>query len=147
MRAVETETADGTAVYTKPVLWMYDFFVLGFSNSYVWKCPSRRIQELYDTLASEKHLDVGVGTGYFLDRCRFPTTTPTIALLDLNPNCLRTTAKRLRRYRPACHVVDVLRPIDIGDTGFGSIGINYLLHCLPGNLKTKRAVFAHLKPL
>lgn len=145
--AIDTEAAKGTAVYTKQVLWIYDLFVLGFSNSLVWKCPSRHIQKLYNENISAKHADVGVGTGYFLDHCRFPTGAPTIALLDLNPNCLHATAKRLQRYRPACHVVDVLKPIEIDDTGFDSIGVNYLLHCLPGNLKTKNAVFAHLKPL
>ncbi|MBI3898245.1 MAG: class I SAM-dependent methyltransferase [Gammaproteobacteria bacterium] len=141
------DSSKGAAVYTKPVLGLYDLFILGLSSSFIWQCPSRRVLDLYNQHVTDKHLDVGVGTGYFLDRCRFPTTTPTIALLDLNPNCLQASAHRIRRYRPSCHVVDVLQPIDIDDADFGSIGINYLLHCLPGNLKTKSAAFAHLKPL
>jgi hypothetical protein len=88
-----------------------------------------------------------VGTGYFLDRCRFPSSSPTIALFDLNRNSLATAARRLRRYAPICHRGNVLQPIDIGMTGFGSIGLNYLLHCLPGTLETKSVIFAHLKPL
>jgi hypothetical protein len=137
----------GAAVYTPSTLALYDLFVLGFSNSIVWKCPSHIILDFYNEHIADKHLDCGVGTGYFLDRCRFPSAAPTLALFDLNPNSLAITAKRLRRHAPTCHAGNVLRPIDIGLSGFGSIGLNYLLHCLPGNLDSKSIVFAHLKPL
>ena len=62
----------GQAVYTKGNLAAYDLFVLGISNRYIWKCPSVRIKEHYNQHLSSNHLDVGVGTGYFLDQCRFP---------------------------------------------------------------------------
>lgn len=42
---------------------------------------------------------------------------------------------------------NVLQPIDIGMSGFDSVGLNYLLHCLPGNVGNKSIVFEHLKPL
>jgi SAM-dependent methyltransferase len=129
------------------LLAIYDLFVLGFSNSFAWKCPSRVILDFYNQHVSDRHLDVGVGTGYFLDRCRFPGEKPAIALLDLNPNSLAATAKRLHRYQPTCHQADVLQPIDAGLSDLTSIGMNYLLHCLPGTLSTKRAAFANLKPL
>ena len=120
---------------------------MGFSNSFVWRCSRQRILDLYNEHISERHLDIGVGTGYFLDRCCFPSSAPTLALFDLNPNSLATTAKRLRRYTPSCHSGNVLQPIDIGMSNFGSIGLNYLLHCLPGNLQSKSVVFEHVKPL
>jgi len=138
--------SSGAAVYTPATLALYDVFVLGFSNSLVWKCPSRLILDLYNQHVSPKHLDIGVGTGYFMDHCRFPAS-PKIALVDLNPNCLEKAARRLLRYAPTCHVGNVLEPIDIGSCGFGSIGLNYLLHCLPGDLKSKSIVFQNLKPL
>ena len=137
----------GAAVYSRPVLAIYDIFVLGFTNTFVWRCPSRYILDFYDQNVSNKHLDVGVGSGYFLDRCRFPSSAPQIALLDLNENSLQKTAKRLRRYHPASYRRSVLEPIELGDSGFGSIGLNYLLHCIPGNMISKRAVFENLKPL
>jgi hypothetical protein len=140
------DSSRGAAAYTPATLALYDLFVLGFSNSFVWNCPSRLIQDLYDQHISSKHLDIGVGTGYFIDRCRFPGS-PTIALLDLNPSSLEKTAKRLVRYAPACHLGNVLQPIEVGSSGFGSIGLNYLLHCLPGDLKSKSVVFQNVKPL
>lgn len=141
------DAAKGAAAYTPATLALYDLFVLGFSNSFIWQCPSRGILEFYNQHVSNQHLDIGVGTGYFLDQCRFPSTAPTLALLDLSPHSLSTTARRLRRYAPSCHVGNVLRPIDIGLSGFDSIGLNYLLHCLPGNLRSKSIVFENVKPL
>jgi ubiquinone/menaquinone biosynthesis C-methylase UbiE len=137
----------GAAVYSRPVLAIYDLFVLRFTNTFVWKCPSSHMLEFYNQNVSDKHLDVGVGTGYFLDRCEFPSATPQISLMDLNHNSLQKTAKRLRRYSPRSFRRNVLEPIEIGDTGFRSVGLNFLLHCLPGNLLSKRVAFENLKPL
>lgn len=143
----DEDSAKGAAVYTPFTLALYDLVVVGFSNSFAWRCSRKKILDLYNEHISERHLDIGVGTGYFLDRCRFPSSTPTLALFDLNPNSLAATAKRLRRYSPSCHTGNVLHTIDIGLSDFGSIGLNYLLHCLPGNLQSKSIVFEHVKPL
>ena len=143
----DKDVAKGAAIYTPFTLAFYDWVVLFFSNSFVWQCPSRVISDFYNEHISDRHLDVGVGTGYFLDRCQFPSPAPTIALFDLNPHSLATTARRLRRYAPSCHVGNVFQPIDIGLSGFDSIGLNYLLHCLPGNLANKSVIFEYLKPL
>jgi Methyltransferase domain len=143
-------------VYNRAVLAAYDAFVVGFSNSVAWKCPSRLLVEFYNENVSAEHLDVGVGTGYFLDKCRFPVSSPRLTLLDLNPNCLRATARRMRRHHPSydlagVHLANALGPVNLGETRFGSIGVNYVLHCLPGGLSSgdqasKSAVFRNLKP-
>jgi hypothetical protein len=44
-------------------------------------------------------------------------------------------------------MANVLEPLQSEAADFDSIGINYLLHCLPGNLLTKGAAFRNLKPL
>jgi len=137
----------GAAAYTPLTLALYDLAVLGFSNSIVWQCPSHVLLDFYNEHISDKHLDIGVGTGYFLDKCRFPSTIPKIALFDLNSHSLAKSAKRLRRYHPSCYQGDVLHRIDIGTSGFDSISLNYLLHCLPGDLASKSIVFEHVKPL
>jgi SAM-dependent methyltransferase len=129
----------GQAVYSPFVLAAYDAFVLGFSNRYVWRCPSATMLARYDQLAGPRHLDVGVGTGWFLDHCRWRGLQPEIALLDLNENSLRMAAGRIRRYEPQTVHANVLEPVDLGADDFDSIGLNYLLHCLPGALETKTA--------
>lgn len=145
--APDDAPAAGAAIYSKPLLAGYDLWVLGFSNRFVWRCPTRVMLDLYNEHVSAKHLDIGVGTGYYLDRCTFPSPNPTIALADLNENSLQVTANRIRRYRPTLHVANVLEPMTIEPAGFDSIGLNFLLHCLPGNIASKGVVFRNVKPL
>jgi SAM-dependent methyltransferase len=137
----------GQAVYTPKMLAIYDVLVLGLSNRWIWKCPTPRLLAHYDRHVSNNHLDVGVGTGYFLDRCRFPTEAPRIALMDMNRDALQYAARRIARYEPETYVRNVLEPIDFDGAKFDSLGVNYLLHCLPGDMATKARAFDFLSPL
>lgn len=135
----------GQAVYTPASLRLYDSLVLGLSNRFLWNCPTAELLAHYDEKVSDNHLDAGVATGFFLDRCRFPSATPRLGLLDLNETCLETAARRVARYKPATYRANVLEPITIDAAPFDSIGIMYLLHCLPGPMARKAAAFGHLK--
>jgi len=141
------EVVLGSGVYTPGILRIYDPLVLQVEVPWIWKCPPRRLVAHYDQHVGCRHLDVGVGTGYFLDQCRFPCEQPTIALLDLNPNSLAHTAARIRRYQPVTYRANVLEPIPFEIPACDSIGMNLFLHCLPGTLLDKgQRVFSHLKP-
>lgn len=143
-----TKVEAGQAVYTKRTLAIYDIAVLGVSNRYIWRCSSERIKEHYNQYVSANHLDVGVGTGYFLDRCQFPSTSPRIALMDLNPNTLEYASTRISRYEPKTYKQNILEPVLTTDIQpFDSVGINYLLHCVPGSILDKAVIFDHLKSL
>jgi ubiquinone/menaquinone biosynthesis C-methylase UbiE len=137
--------AAGQAVYTPAVLALYDAWVLGVSNRWIWKCPTSRLLEHYDRHVSDHHLDVGVGTGYYLDKCRFPSAKPRITLLDLNASSLRVASRRIARFQPKVHQANVLEPLTIADSPFDSIGLMYVLHCLPGTMADKQAALAHLQ--
>jgi len=141
------EVEAGQRVYTPLMLRVYDLFVLGFSNRFVWRCRSSKMLERYDSHVGAHHLDVGVGTGWFLDHCRWPVESPQITLLDLNENSLSAASDRIRRYAPATVQANVLEPVDLGDARFESIGANFLFHCLPGELEWKAATVAsNLRP-
>jgi 2-polyprenyl-3-methyl-5-hydroxy-6-metoxy-1,4-benzoquinol methylase len=137
----------GQAVYSKAVLSIYDLWVLGLSNRFIWKCPTPRLLASFNRNVTGNHLDVGVGSGYFLDHCVFPTDTPRLALMDLNLNSLETASKRALRYAPESFQRNVLEPIVFDEESFDSISINYLLHCLPGTMETKSVIFDHLAEL
>lgn len=139
------QVAAGHAVYTPRLLNAYDLLVLGVSNRFIWRCPTPRLVAHYNRHVSVNHLDVGVGTGYFLDRCRFPSASPRIALMDLNPNSLEFAARRIARFRPETHQCNVLEPMANQAAKFDSVGVNYLLHCLPGTIESKAVAFDHLK--
>jgi SAM-dependent methyltransferase len=135
----------GQAVYSPLVLKVYDGFVLGLSNRLLWRCPSTHLRALYDRNVSARHVDIGVGTGYFLDKAKWPVAAPEIALVDLNPHSLTAAAKRIRRYAPRTFVANALAPLPAMGP-FDSAGLCYLLHCLPGAIEAKAAVFDHLRP-
>jgi SAM-dependent methyltransferase len=136
----------GQAVYSKRVLRLvYDVLVHGISNPLIWRSPTQRLVRLYDQHVSANHLEVGVGTGYLLDRCHFPTADPAIALADLNPNTLEVASHRIRRYpRQTLYRWNAFAPLSIGRT-FDSVGLTYVLHCLPGTMDDKAVVFEHLR--
>ena len=90
--SASSRSTDGAAVYSPRVLKIYDRWVLGFSNSYAWKCPTAGVLlPFFRKHLSADHLDVGVGSGYYL--AHSPARPgQQVTLLDLNENSLRAAA-------------------------------------------------------
>ncbi|AHF66879.1 MULTISPECIES: class I SAM-dependent methyltransferase [Pseudomonas] len=136
----------GAAVYSPLTLKLYDWWVLGVSNRFAWQCSTTQVlQPFFNRHVGARHLDVGVGTGYYLANANLPISTE-VTLLDLNSSSLE--AARQRFGRPGIRVIrhDVFKPFEPGhETGFDSISLFYLLHCLPGTMSDKAQVFANLK--
>lgn len=147
MQPTTEEVEAGQAVYSKRTLSAYDIIVLGISNSYIWKCRSTRLEDHYNKNISSNHLDIGVGTGYFLDQCRFPSENPRVALMDMNMESLKFASRRIARYQPEMYRQNILEKITTTIAPFDSVGVNYLFHCLPGAIADKAVVFNHLMPL
>ena len=76
----------------------------------------------YDSYVGARHLDVGVGTGWFLDHCKWRVENPRISLLDLNDKSLSAASGRIRRDAPETLQANVLDPVDFPDARFDSIG-------------------------
>lgn len=144
---VAADVSAGAASYTPRGLAIYDWAVLSVVAPYLWRCPTSEILKQYNANVSANHLDIGIGTGYFLDNCAFPVANPKISLLDLNPNCVEYVAERIRRYSPRKHVASALDPLPLPPASVDSIGMNYLLHCLPGPMERKTAAFKHARPI
>lgn len=138
------EAAAGAAAYSNFLLSIYDVEVLMFEMRCIFKCPSQKILDLYNKHVSDAHLDVGVGTGYFLDKCRYPVEHPVVHLMDLNPNSLRKTSGRIMRYHPVTHHWNVIEPFLRDMPLFNSIGAANFLHCLPGTMLNKEIIFKNL---
>jgi len=147
MNITKEQVEAGQAVYTPRMLGLYDFFILRVIVPYIWKCPIGHRLKLYNANISSNHLEVGVGSGFYLEKTIFPNNNPRLALMDLNPNCLSFTAARLSRYKPETYRANILEPIDLDIDKFDTIGLNAVIHCLPGTMETKLVVFDHLKKL
>jgi len=146
IKAVSKEVVAGASVYSNLLLSVYDIEVLMFELPYIFKCPLHKVKDFFNKNVSGVHLDVGVGTGYFLDKCNFPVENPTVHLMDLNPNTLQRTSNRIIRYEPVSHQCNVLEPIQADLPMFDSISAINFLHCLPGSMLTKEAAIKNLKP-
>lgn len=147
MEPTPEQVTAGHAFYTRRSLAVYDLAILGWFSRVAWRCPAHRIVAHYDRHISANHLDVGVGTGYFLDRCRFPVGAPRLALLDVNSSCLASAGGRVARYEPEIIEANVLEPITYDGRRFDSVGLNYVLHCLPGTIDAKAVALDHLVAL
>lgn len=132
----ENSAHAGQAVYTPLTLLAYDWFVLGFSNRILWRCPTQHLEALYARNVSDRHIDIGVGTGYFLDKAPWPSVKPQITLVDLNPYSLAAAARRIERFSPQSVTANIFDPLPLPQT-YDSAGICYLLHCLPGPMAEK----------
>jgi SAM-dependent methyltransferase len=137
----------GQADYTPAFLAVYDPLVLGVMNRHVWRCPTSEILRLYEEHATGAHLDVGPGTGYYLDRSRFSTPPRAVTLLDINPDVLEKASRRLARFEPGVLQANLLEPIDLGPATFDSIALTHVLHCLPGTMASKAVVLDNLAGL
>jgi SAM-dependent methyltransferase len=146
MKPVNQSSQAGAAVYSPLTLKLYDGWVLGISNRFAWQCPTRKVlQPFFNRHVGTRHLDVGVGTGYYLANANLPASTQ-VTLLDLNPSSLEAARQRLGR--PDTRVVqhDVFQPLrDEQVAVCDSISLFYLLHCLPGTMADKAVVFGNLK--
>ncbi len=141
----DVAVARAHAVYTPFMLSIYDVLVHGLSNRLAWRCPTERLLQLYRRNLSENHLEAGVGTGLFLDRAGVGRLD-RLVLLDLNRHCLDRAGRRLARFKPELHEVNLLVPIELGMAPFASIGLTYVLHCLPGTMSEKLVAVDHLRP-
>ncbi|MAS97102.1 MAG: methyltransferase type 12 [Verrucomicrobiales bacterium] len=146
MKAELSDVDRGAAAYTRRSLAFYNWWVLKVSNNLAWNCPTEKILELYREHITENHLEVGAGTGFFLQET-LPQGMPRVALLDINRDCLDYASKKIADYNPEVFQENILEPLDLPGARFDSMAINYLLHCLPGNLEMKaETVFDNLIP-
>ena len=120
----------GQAGYNPVLLAIYDPWVMGVMAPAVWKLPLPPVVERYRANLRRRHLDVGPGTGYFIDKAEPPVGTE-ITLLDPNRHVLRRAGRRLASLRPTTVEADVMKPLPVAGP-FDSAALSFVLHCLRG---------------
>jgi SAM-dependent methyltransferase len=132
----------GQADYSGFLLRLYDPLVLGPISRYIWRAPAEIGIRMYREHIRPNHLDVGPGTGYFIDHAGLPAGS-RVTVLDPNPNVLRHVTRRLRHLDVTAVQADVLKPLPVAGP-FASAGMNAVLHCLPGPLDRKAVAIANV---
>jgi hypothetical protein len=150
-------TAAGAAIYKPSTLKLYDLVVLTISNTNAWRCPTTTtLLPFFTQNLSQNHLDIGVGTGYYLRQAIASgdiTEASKITLADLNPSTLEAAQGELRAgagVEATSLQCDIMSPLPLPSPGseplkFDSISLFYLLHCMPGPPAAKASIFSHLK--
>ena len=132
----------GQAGYNRFLLAIYDPFVLGFMTRAVWRSPIPPVVERYRRHLGRRHLDVGPGTGYFIEKAAPPAGTE-ITLLDPNPNVLARSSRRLAAMHPITVQADVMKPLPV-DGPFDSAALSFVLHCLRGPQSNKAVAIRNI---
>lgn len=132
----------GQSVYSHSILNMYDIMVLNLSNLLVWQSKRSRTQQFFQDNISNNHLDIGVGTGYFLAHCKWDKSA-RIGLMDMNQNCLDSAKSRIQHLHPETYQHDVFKPFHV-ENKFDSCSLNFLFHCLPGTVEEKVGIIRNI---
>lgn len=120
---------------------LYDVGLYRFVSRVFWRCPTERLLDHYVENVSGSHLEVGVGSGYFLRRTLCREHVHRLTLWDLNKTCLIKAAQKLRSFEPELRHHNILEPLDGVACACQSVGMNYALHCIAGSFKENRRLF------
>lgn len=123
---------------------LYDLGLYRFVSPFIWRCSTKRLMDNYVENISHNHLEIGVGSGYFLEHTLCADFLQRLVLLDLNRRCLSKSEKRLRAFAPRMRHHNILSPLDRSETKHSSVGMNYVLHCIPGAFSTNERIFTHI---
>lgn len=143
------------SIYNGFVLRIYDFLVLVFSNYLAWRVSTNDVLVPFfaRNIGQSAHLDIGVGTGFYLEKCvKRLQDLESVHLLDMNPSTIQAAKNRLHNagYKKeiATHTQSIFSslPRDLCNK-FDSVSMFYLLHCLPGTIYEKaESVFENVIP-
>jgi SAM-dependent methyltransferase len=125
----------GQSGYNPALLAIYDVWVLKFMAPTVWKCPIPPGIARYRRHLGRRHLDVGPGTGYFIEKAAPPLDTE-ITLLDPNTHVLKRASKRLAAWDPITVEADVMKPLPV-EGAYDSAALSFVLHCLRRPMSNK----------
>jgi SAM-dependent methyltransferase len=132
----------GQADYNPGFLRIYDRLVLGLFARFIWRFSASDDVARYRANIRPNHLDVGPGTGYYLEAAGLPDGS-AVTILDPNPNVLAYASRRLSKLDVTAIQADVLKPLPVAGP-FDSAGLNGVLHCLPGPMDRKAAAIEHI---
>ena len=115
-------------------LKFYDYLVNDINCKYAWRCHKDNIFENYKKNIRNNHLEIGPGTGYFLKN---NYDINKLYLMDINNDTLKFSMNNLKseyKVKTINHNI-FKRKLMIED--LESVGLNYVLHCVPGKLENK----------
>jgi SAM-dependent methyltransferase len=131
----------GQRDYNRFFLHLYNPIVFRVGKV-VWHVPKAAMLAPYRRYTSGNHLDVGPGTGYWLQHANLAPGS-RVTILDPNRSVLRHVARRLTGLDLTAVEADVLKPLPVQGP-FDSAALNMVIHCLPGPPERKAPAIEHI---
>jgi SAM-dependent methyltransferase len=131
----------GQRDYNRAFLHLYNPIVFRVGKV-VWHVPKSALLEPYRRYTSRNHLDVGPGTGYWLQQANFAPGS-RVTILDPNRSVLRHVSRRLPGLDLTAVEADVLKPLPVAGP-FDSAALSMVIHCLPGPMERKAPAIANI---
>jgi SAM-dependent methyltransferase len=123
-------------------LRVYDRVVIGRVGPLVWRCPEGPLLGNYQRNIRDGHLDVGPGTGWFIDRSGLADGA-RVTIMDPNPTVLAFASAKLGRFEINAIEADVCKPLPVPGP-YQSAALNLVIHCLPGPQSRKAGAIANV---
>tara|TARA_B100000161_G_C33521009_1_gene401099 strand:+ start:47 stop:673 length:627 start_codon:yes stop_codon:yes gene_type:complete len=113
-------------------LKFYDYLVNDINCNYAWRCHKSNIFENYKNNIKKNHLEIGPGTGYFLKN---NYQINKLYIMDINDDTLSFTKKNLDSVYNIESINHNIFSDKLKIKDLNSVGLNYVLHCVPGRLE------------
>jgi len=116
----------------------YDFLVNDLNCNYAWRCHKSNIFKNYQKNLRSNHLEIGPGSGYFLNPKFHKKEISNLFLMDVNQPILEASQQNLEKHYSNIQLLNHnIFNKELDSLKINSIGINYVLHCVPGPLDQK----------
>ncbi|PNP76054.1 hypothetical protein FNYG_10612 [Fusarium nygamai] len=152
-------TANTAASWCTPfTLPFYDILILRISVPFIWRCSAQNnLRPLFSNNFSKRHVDIGVGTGYFPRRAikdlgRDPKDQH-LTLVDLSEHSLATARQRVLSKYPEVQVdcvhADAAQPLpeSLASQKFTSASLFLVMHHMPQPTASKANAIANAQRL
>ncbi|CZR44055.1 uncharacterized protein FPRO_13855 [Fusarium proliferatum ET1] len=158
MPVIQRTASSAVSWCTPFFLPFYDILIHRISVPLIWRCSSKNnLRPLFSNNFSTRHVDIGVGTGYFPIRAIKDTSRDPkeqqLTLVDLSQHALATARRRvLSKYPEAqvdCVQADAVLPLPESLQGqkFTSASLFLVLHHLSQPTASKANAIANIKGL
>ena len=114
--------------------WIFDL------DNTLYSADSGIFQQVHELMGKfvSNHLEIGPGSGYFLYPQNHCKNIKNLKLMDINKPILNSSLQNLTKYYNNIEIYHHnIFEQEIKLPNVESVGINYVLHCVPGKLEDK----------
>ncbi|RSL77238.1 hypothetical protein CEP51_009248 [Fusarium floridanum] len=148
----------GSIRFTPIVLVIYDLYVIRVSAPLIWRCSvQKHLRPLFSKNFSQRHVDIGVGNGYFpiraLKDLGRKAKDQHLTLVDLSQASLSAAKQGILSRHPEIDIRTIHAdagaplPASLANEKFGSASLSLIMHHMPGPTLSKSKAIRNAKSI